>query len=62
MAERIEPTEDEKKNGWTAETLAKYMAERGSAQAGVVYHDPKFRPPRRPSVANGKYSPHRWRG
>lgn len=28
MADLIQPTEDEKKNGWTAETLTAYIRER----------------------------------
>ncbi len=54
----IEPTADEAKNGWTAETLTKYLQERAQAQTLTALH----RPPAKPTRANSKYSPHRWRG
>ena len=55
----FEPTEDEKRNGWTRESLTKYMAER--SHEGVIHGDPAFRKPKRPSAANSRYSPFRWR-
>ena len=51
---QIEPTEDEKKNGWTAETLTAYVRERDN----VDHRKPKERPVK----TNSKYSPFRWRG
>lgn len=60
--ELIEPTEDEKKNGWTADTLTAYLTERLagqslSADVGSVHR----RAARRPNVQNHHYRPHRWR-
>lgn len=59
---KIELTEDEKKNGWTVETLTAYVAERERAQAGVILFDPEYRRKPRPKWANNFYSPLRWRG
>lgn len=56
-----EPTPDEKRNGWDAESLDRYVAERKQAQDRIIGFDPQFREPKRPSVANAKYSPFRWR-
>lgn len=53
----IEPTPDEKKNGWDAESLAAYVKEREAAQAETVLN----RPSPRPKWANNQYSPLRWR-
>jgi hypothetical protein len=59
---RIEPTEAERRNGWDADSLARYVAERNQANAAIINHDPEARPKARPTVANSKYSPHRcWR-
>ena len=59
--ELIEPTPDEAKNGWTAETLTAYHAEQKAAQALRI--DPNSAIRRvRPQKANGRYSPLRWRG
>tara|TARA_R110002124_G_scaffold226616_1_gene391825 strand:+ start:113 stop:364 length:252 start_codon:yes stop_codon:yes gene_type:complete len=58
----IEPTEDEKHNGWDAESLAVYRAERMAAQTLAI--DPSSTQRRleaRPAVQNNKYSPFRWR-
>lgn len=54
MSERkiVEPTEDEKKNGWTTDSLSDYLAE----QENRIYTD------RVPVMTqNSKYSPFRWR-
>ena len=58
----IELTDEERKNGWTAETLAAYVAERERAQAGVVMFDPEYRKPQRRKWANNLYRPLYWRG
>lgn len=58
----IEPTEEEKRNGWTAETLTNYLAERRAGQS--LKADPNSlhrKAGNRPSVQNTTYSPHRWR-
>lgn len=58
MAERlIEPTDEERRNGWTPETLTKYIRERESAQSKSIID----RQPAKPQVANGRYSPFNWR-
>ncbi len=57
MAELVEPTEDERRNGWTTETLTIYLAERERAQSEAFFNPPK----RRPRRANSRYSPFRWR-
>ena len=54
----IELTEEERRNGWTEETLQAYVAEREKAQATAVLD----RQPSRPRWANSLYSPMRWRG
>ena len=58
----VELTDEERKRGWTEETLAEYLAERARAQAGVIMFDPEYRRPARPRWANNRYSPLRWRG
>lgn len=55
-------TDEEKKNGWTEETLRAYVAERERAQAGVVMFEPEYRRTPRPRWANSRYNPLRWRG
>ena len=60
--EKIEPTEEEKKNGWTTETLTRYLTERYAAQSLVI--DVKSlsrRVARRPNTQNHKYNPRKWR-
>lgn len=51
------PTPEEAANGWTAESLTKYVRERNVAQANAVLFKEKAKPP----VANGRYSPLKWR-
>lgn len=58
----VEPTEDEIANGWTAETLTEYLAERAAGQSLAA--DPRSlhrRAAKRPRWANNKYNPMRWR-
>ena len=60
--EMVEPTKDERRNGWTAETLTKYLAGRRAGQTLDI--DPmslQRRLARRPQRQNSKYNPHRWR-
>lgn len=60
--EPIEPTEEEKKNGWTKETLTKYLAEREAAQSLSVDVNSLHRQmARRKDVQNHRYRVHRWR-
>lgn len=49
--ELIEPNEDERKNGWSAETLTAYVHERRRAQQASL--DWKSRSPPRPQMQNG---------
>ncbi len=60
VIELVEPTADEARNGWTAETLTEYLAERAQEDAKLAFR--MFdRKPRRSRWANSKYSPFRWR-
>ena len=58
----VEPTDAERANGWTEETLTAYIADRERAQAGIIMFDPDYRQPQRPRWANNAYSPLKWRG
>jgi len=58
----VEPTEDEKRNGWTAATLSDYVASReAAASLAIDPHSLSRRLARRPQEANHRYSPLRWR-
>jgi len=60
--EIIQPNEEEKRNGWTAETLTKYLQERHAAQSVMVNIKSLNRQAaRRKDVQNHKYKPRRWR-
>ena len=60
---KIEPTEAEKRYGWTAETLTAYHAEREAAQGQAVdINSIQRQRQRRPRIQNHKYNPKRWRG
>lgn len=52
----VEPTPEEKRNGWTAETLAAYVRERERAAAARVLE------PERPAPActDQAHDPHGW--
>lgn len=54
----IEPTLEERTNGWSAKALTAYVRERRRAQEGFVSYDPVYRPAKRSRVANNKYDPH----
>jgi len=56
----IEPNEEERRNGWTADKLTDYIEERTRAANGVIMHDPVFRPGTRPARQK-RLHPHRWR-
>lgn len=59
---RVEPTEDEKRNGWTAESLTAYLAERNAGQSlSIDVNSLHRRLARRPVVQNHRYNPLRWR-
>lgn len=56
----VEPTPEERKNGWTAEKLGAYIAERNRATRNRILGDPS-KSPRRLVVLNSKtFNPHRW--
>ena len=58
----VEPTAEEARNGWTAESLTRYLAERTAGAAlGVDPHSLHRKMARRPRSQNNGYSPHRWR-
>ncbi len=58
----IEPTDEEKRNGWTAKTLTKYLNERKAGQTlAVDMNSLHRRIARRPTEQNHRYRPHRWR-
>jgi len=60
--ELIEPTSEEKKNGWTAKTLSAYLTERLAGQSlAVDVNSLQRRVGRRPNEQNHNYNPHRWR-
>lgn len=57
----IEPTPAEKRNGWTAEALTKYYAEREKAAAIRVFGDPGDKKRRPLKVQNcKKFKPLYW--
>ena len=53
----LELTDEEKKNGWTEESLEAYFKDREKAQSAVVLSDKQ----QRPRFANSSYDPLRWR-
>lgn len=53
----MEPTPEDIRNGWTAETLTAYHAERKRANDGVIARNPEYRRPEKPQKANSKYKP-----
>jgi hypothetical protein len=55
----LELTEEEKANGWTSETLEKYLKDREKAQSGIILFDTRQKA--RPRFANNLYRPLRWR-
>jgi len=58
-----EPTEEERRNGWTAKTLTAYLAERQASQSlSVDVNSLHRQAARRPNEQNHRYKPHRWRG
>ncbi len=57
-----ELTDAEEANGWTPETLAAYRAERHAAAMAIVAASMEGRLKPRPSRANSRYDPLRWRG
>lgn len=64
MASYFKPTDAEKKNGWTAETLYRYIKDRDKAASISILGDWESnrieRKQKRPEKCNNNYSPHRW--
>ncbi len=61
--ELIEPSDDERRNGWTPQTLTTYLRSQVDAQAQRIdLQSPARRRARRPTRANNNYRPLRWRG
>lgn len=59
----VEPTEDEKRNGWTTETLTAYVASRRAASTlRADPHSLHRRADARPTMQRNDYNPKRWRG
>ncbi len=60
----VEPNEDEKRNGWTAETLTAYVAGRRAASSlRADPHSLHRRAGARPiTTSKAGYRPKRWRG
>ena len=58
----VDLTDAEEANGWTAETLAAYQAERHAVAMAVVAASMEGRLRPRPRWANSRYDPLRWRG
>lgn len=62
--DRVEPTPDEIKNGWTAETLGRYLRERETQQgefASEGERTPRGTQLRRAKFENtSTYDPHNW--
>jgi hypothetical protein len=59
----VQPTAEEARNGWTAENLTAYLAERAASQAMTLDVASLLRRLQdRPREANHRYDPHRiWR-
>ena len=59
----IQPSDEEARNGWTPETLTQYLHEQTAAQALKINPSSSLnRRARRPTRANNRYRPQRWRG
>lgn len=57
----VEPTEDEKKNGWTAKTLTAYHADRSAGQSLSIDVNSLSRRMARKPQTQARYQPLRWR-
>lgn len=58
----VEPTDEEKRNGWTTESLTAYLAERQAGQElAIDVNSLHRRLARRPTEQNHRYNPKRWR-
>lgn len=60
--ELVEPNEDERRNGWTAESLTAYLAERKAGQTlAIDPHSIQRRMAAKPRQQNSKYNIFHWR-
>lgn len=60
---QVQPTAEEARNGWTAETLTEYLASRVAGQSlSIDVNSLHRRVARRPQTQNCQYRPLRWRG
>lgn len=60
--QEIKPTEEEAKNGWTTDSLTRYLKDRYAAQSlRIDVHSLSRRVAKRPHSQNHKYNPLRWR-
>ena len=59
---KIEPTEAEKRYGWTAETLTRHITPSGAAAQGLTVdiNSIQRQRQRRPRLQNHKYNSQRW--
>lgn len=57
-----EPSADEARNGWTAETLSAYLAEQTASQALRLDPGERGRNVIKDSQNKGLYRPHAWKG
>ena len=55
----IEPTAEERKNGWTAETLTEYLDGRAAEKQKYMLSGARARDAR-PTRAQSEYNPHEW--
>jgi hypothetical protein len=62
FTELVQPTAEEARNGWTAETLTAYLAEQKAAQSLRLDPSSTLRRKAPPARANSKYRPLKWRG
>lgn len=61
MERFVEPTEEEKRNGWTKETLTEYILERKISQAEENTLRAMLIIPKKYSIENEtEYNPHKW--
>ena len=58
----VQPTAEEARNGWTAETLTAYLAEQKAAQSLRMDPSSTLRRKAPPVRANSSYRPLKWRG
>lgn len=56
-ADLLEPTLEERNNGWTAKTLTAYIKERTEAQTEAILGERKVKP----KSQNHRYNPKHWR-